>query len=340
VLEHLTPYENAIDEIYRVLKPGGILVVSVPRFVPEWLCWTLSSQYHSTPGGHVRIFRIRALKRAVTEHGFTFRERHWAHALRNQYWSLQCAFWATREHSRVIAGYHKLGICCKHRPSYASLNGSPTRSLARALSCIFLVSSSYLKPLTFSAMPTGTGTGTGTDTGTGTPNALATKLTDEPSTRNGPTDAWRQGQSLVEAKRYLQLQTSARFIASTQHSTGAIPWERDRKLDPWGHIEAAMGLSVAGMHARTYCYLSAQQLTNGGWWAEYDGSLEASANYMDTNHAAYIATELWHHDLASGDETQLRVLWPCVSRALDFVCAQQSKEGHTFWAVDPEPAAT
>jgi transposase-like protein len=42
--------------------------------------------------------------------------------------------------------------------------------------------------------------------------------------------------------------------------------------------------------------------------------LDASANYVDTNHAAYIATGVWHHYLASGDETQLRVLWPCVAR--------------------------
>ena len=57
VLEHLESLDNAVSEIVRVLKPGGVLAVSVPRFIPELICWKLSSEYSKTPGGHVRIFR-------------------------------------------------------------------------------------------------------------------------------------------------------------------------------------------------------------------------------------------------------------------------------------------
>ena len=35
VLEHLDDYHAAIDEIYRVLKPGGKFLPSVPSFWPE-----------------------------------------------------------------------------------------------------------------------------------------------------------------------------------------------------------------------------------------------------------------------------------------------------------------
>ena len=57
VLEHLESLDDAVSEIVRVLKPGGVLAVSVPRFIPELICWKLSSEYSKTPGGHVRIFR-------------------------------------------------------------------------------------------------------------------------------------------------------------------------------------------------------------------------------------------------------------------------------------------
>ena len=34
------------------------------------------------------------------------------------------------------------------------------------------------------------------------------------------------------------------YILSVQNMDGSIPWEFEKKLDPWDHIEAAMGLSI------------------------------------------------------------------------------------------------
>ena len=59
VLEHLEDYHAAIDEIYRVLKPEGKFLPSVPSYWPEKICWSLSSGYQNMPGGHVRIFTKR-----------------------------------------------------------------------------------------------------------------------------------------------------------------------------------------------------------------------------------------------------------------------------------------
>lgn len=108
VLEHLPDYETALMEIQRVLAPGGRLAVSVPRFWPEKVCWALSENYHNTPGGHVRIFRDRDLKRALEARGFTFRRRHWAHGLHSPYWWLKCAFWSRRDDLWLIRQYHKV----------------------------------------------------------------------------------------------------------------------------------------------------------------------------------------------------------------------------------------
>ncbi|KPP82616.1 MAG: putative methyltransferase [Oceanicaulis sp. HLUCCA04] len=108
VLEHLPDVPLALSEIDRVLKPGGKFALSVPRYWPEKICWQLSEDYHNTPGGHVRIFKDGALRKQVEALGFTFRHRHWAHALHSPYWWLQCALWERREQSGLVSGYRKL----------------------------------------------------------------------------------------------------------------------------------------------------------------------------------------------------------------------------------------
>jgi SAM-dependent methyltransferase len=51
VLEHLPQDERAMAELFRVLKPGGLIAVTVPRWGPELVCWALSSAYHEVEGG-------------------------------------------------------------------------------------------------------------------------------------------------------------------------------------------------------------------------------------------------------------------------------------------------
>ena len=57
VLEHIPENRKAVAELLRVLKPGKDMVVSVPRYFPERVCWALSEAYHNEPGGHIRIYR-------------------------------------------------------------------------------------------------------------------------------------------------------------------------------------------------------------------------------------------------------------------------------------------
>ena len=56
VLEHILDDQRAMNELARVLRPGGQAAVTVPSWLPERICWALSENYHNTPGGHVRIF--------------------------------------------------------------------------------------------------------------------------------------------------------------------------------------------------------------------------------------------------------------------------------------------
>jgi SAM-dependent methyltransferase len=111
VLEHLDDWPAAIVEIARVLKPGGRFAATVPRAWPERICWALApgaGGYADQPGGHVRIFDVKALRRTIEARGFGFRERHFAHALHSPYWWLKTAFWRRRDDHPLVRAWHRL----------------------------------------------------------------------------------------------------------------------------------------------------------------------------------------------------------------------------------------
>ena len=60
VMEHIPEDRLAVREVIRVLKPGNTLVVSVPRYFPERICWALSDDYTNANQGHVRIYKKRS----------------------------------------------------------------------------------------------------------------------------------------------------------------------------------------------------------------------------------------------------------------------------------------
>lgn len=108
VLEHLPEDDRALGELSRVLRPGGTLAVSVPREGPEAICWLLSRQYRTSPGGHVRIYRRRALRRKIESHGYDIFGTHFAHGLHSPYWWLRCAVGLDKENFWPVRAYHEL----------------------------------------------------------------------------------------------------------------------------------------------------------------------------------------------------------------------------------------
>ena len=69
VLEHIPEDGSAMAELSRVLRPGGTMAVTVPRFGPEAVNWALSNDYHDVPGGHVRIYRRSTLVERLAARG-------------------------------------------------------------------------------------------------------------------------------------------------------------------------------------------------------------------------------------------------------------------------------
>ena len=108
VLEHIAFDESAMQEIARVLRPGGSLAVSVPRWWPERVCWALSERYRTSAGGHVRIYKRAELAAKLERNGFDGDAMHHAHALHSPYWWLRCAFGVDRERASLPALYHRM----------------------------------------------------------------------------------------------------------------------------------------------------------------------------------------------------------------------------------------
>jgi SAM-dependent methyltransferase len=112
VLEHVPDDAAAFDELMRVLRPGGVVAVTVPAWFPEQICWMLSRDYHapSAEGGHVRIYRRATIRERMAHAGLVPGAQHRAHALHSPYWWLRCAVGPNRaiSENRLVGAYHRL----------------------------------------------------------------------------------------------------------------------------------------------------------------------------------------------------------------------------------------
>ncbi|MGB2695537.1 MAG: class I SAM-dependent methyltransferase [Dehalococcoidia bacterium] len=89
VMEHVSDDREVLEELIRVLRPGGVIAISVPDESSERILWKISPQYRNWPGGHVRIYRRSDVPRMLYEGGvrpYAIRFRH----------SLEAAYWIIR----------------------------------------------------------------------------------------------------------------------------------------------------------------------------------------------------------------------------------------------------
>lgn len=131
------------------------------------------------------------------------------------------------------------------------------------------------------------------------------------------------------------------WIASVQLPTGAIPWFVGGHLDPWDHVQSAMGLAVAGFEAEAlaaFSWLRDAQRPDGTWAATYwpgphtdrdDNAPEEQRS--DANFAAYVATGLHHAHLLGIDVSPFV---PMAERALAAVLEFRRPDGAFTWSRD------
>jgi SAM-dependent methyltransferase len=108
ILEHIPDDDAAMAEIARVVRPGGRVAVSVPRWLPERVCWALSDAYHEVEGGHVRIYGRQQLIERLEATGLRRTATHHAHALHSPYWWLKCAVGVDNDQALLPREYHRL----------------------------------------------------------------------------------------------------------------------------------------------------------------------------------------------------------------------------------------
>jgi len=108
ILEHIPDDRTAMEELFRVLKPGGVLAVTVPRWFAEKVNWALSDAYHEVEGGHVRIYKESELRGRLEDVGFVVDGRSFAHALHSPYWWLKCAVGVDNDSHPLVTAYHRV----------------------------------------------------------------------------------------------------------------------------------------------------------------------------------------------------------------------------------------
>ncbi|HUV51970.1 MAG TPA: class I SAM-dependent methyltransferase [Dehalococcoidia bacterium] len=107
MMEHVIDDEQGVRELYRVLKDGGEMAVSVPTWLTEKIYWGISEKYHTNPGGHIRIYRQKQLVDLLQRHNFKVYAIRHKHAFHSIYWLLRCLVGVRREKAIIPRLYHR-----------------------------------------------------------------------------------------------------------------------------------------------------------------------------------------------------------------------------------------
>lgn len=110
VMEHIPDDLAALDELTRVLRPGGVLAVTIPSWLPEVICWKLSDEYYApkSVGGHVRIYTENEMRQKMRGAGLEPGASHQEHGLHTPYWWLKCAVGPRNDDHPLAKAYHRL----------------------------------------------------------------------------------------------------------------------------------------------------------------------------------------------------------------------------------------
>lgn len=91
VLEHLGDPRATLDEVHRILRPGGRLVVAVPNFESAQARWSDAAWFHLDLPRHLYQFPLSALRRLLVDTGFDPQSDHHFSLRQNPFGWMQSA---------------------------------------------------------------------------------------------------------------------------------------------------------------------------------------------------------------------------------------------------------
>ena len=76
VFEHLVDPNETLTELYRIIKPGGLLLIAVPNYSSFQAKLTGRSWFHLDPPRHLYHYPAAALRAIAANHGFRCQSTH------------------------------------------------------------------------------------------------------------------------------------------------------------------------------------------------------------------------------------------------------------------------
>ena len=278
VLEHIPDDVTAMAEIFRVLKPGGRMVITVPRYGPERICWALSDEYHANEGGHIRIYRGGVLRDRLASVGLVPGRTHHAHSLHAPFWWLKCAVGVEKDNAAVRGLPPAAGVG-PHAPALADpdrreADGPGVRQEPRHLR------RQARDGGRLRARRGGAGPCRGLSAGRLLPELPGVLTGDQVRA----TVAWIAAAAGRRRRPPLVPRRAARPVGLRRGRDGPGPRRRarPRRAPPTAGWPAGSGPTGPGPRSTA--------------------TAPRSSPDVESNHAGYLAVGLWHHWLITGDE--------------------------------------
>jgi SAM-dependent methyltransferase len=90
VMEHVSDDDQACRELSRVLKKGGTIAITIPTYISELVYDTLTYEYFTSPGGHVRKYFPKKISSIMRKNGLEIYNIGFKHSFHTIYWLIRC----------------------------------------------------------------------------------------------------------------------------------------------------------------------------------------------------------------------------------------------------------